>query len=250
MWIFLADLSLFSGIGGIDLALAREHGKAGTLANSEGERGRPRSMFDERPRERVSLFGDDERERGTRPKSDVRRSLDGVPAWLDRYGGLGDGEAEEIGANEVLRYLQDPAFAETVWRSLRRLRGIQAQTFLLSLVHAIAAGGRIPRELQTREVTPWNLVRAVRRNRNAPRAPQRSKAVEQYFREYPDALRALSFLVAPQSSPPWDNPCWELSADRAIPKGTVKDRPAKLRCLGNAVVPQVAREAFRRLAGL
>ena len=165
---------------------------------------------------------------------DVGGGTDGLAPGLD--GGW-------IG--EALRELRQGVGAASIERATRGLGLLQAEAVLLAFVREHAAGGRLPRELVEGEATPRSILRAMRDNRQPDGTPLRREQVEQRVREHPDAMRALSQLVASRGTTYWSNPLWESGVDR-VATG-VLHRVDRLRAIGNGQVPQCAAEAFRIL---
>lgn len=179
---------------------------------------------------------------------DVGRTFNGLSDGMDGGGGLEDGEAEETGANKVLRYLQSEDRAKTIQWAIGGLNCIQAEAFLLAVVREYERGGRLPRRFLACSKTPKEILRAMRSNRTPSCSSCGRQSAEQYFREYPDALRELSQLVASRSKSPWASPLWESSVQRVV--SDLSHRVDRIKSLGNSVVPQCAKEAFKRLMGI
>lgn len=187
-------------------------------------------------------------ERAWAAEPDVGGTFNGLSSGMDGVGGLGDAEADETGASEIMQYLREYSRAEALQRATRGLDIISATEFLLTFVREYEEGGRLPRGKFESAETPEEVLRAMRENREPSCSPCRRRPIEQFFREYPNALRELSQLVASRGAPPWSNPLWECAVPR-IESG-VPLRVDRLRGLGNSVVPAAAREAFERLAGM
>lgn len=88
--------------------------------------------------------------------------------------------------------------------------------------------------------TPKEFLRSLRNEHKASSSSYRSRLQEQFSRKHPDSLSNLSFLLAQDIQSAWIEKC----------RQDAKDHVDQLRALGNAVVPQQAREAFQILSGL
>lgn len=164
----------------------------------------------------------------------ISRRLDGV---------IADEKDERIG--EVLRYLQQDHVAQALQWATRRLDCVRATEVLLSVLREYEAGGRLRWALLESEATPETILRKMREQKSPLCPPLRRGTLEQYFQEYPNALRIVSRLVASRGETPWSNPLWEGSVPRVAEK--VPSRVDRLKCLGNAVVPAQAELAWRIL---
>lgn len=122
-----------------------------------------------------------------------------------------------------------------------------AEAVLFAYLREYERGGRIPRTVLEGETTPRAILRKMRRNRDVGGASLGRKSLEQYAREYPDALRDLSQLVASRSETPWDSPLWESGVPRVTRDSN--SRVDKLKALGNAQVPLQAALAWTLLKG-
>lgn len=227
-------------------AVVRNDGAKESLADSEsfGSDTWARRARGESEAEPIHTFSDD----WWATEPDVGGTFDGLSGGVDRSGGVVYDEEIETRAGQILRELRNDISSEALFWATRGLECLQAEEVLLAFVREYEAGGRLPREFVAREATPERLLRAMQENRDLARASLRRESAEQFFGEYPNALRELSQLVASRGQTPWDHTLWE-SAVRRIERG-VPHRVDRIKCLGNSVVPQQARRAFEILAGL
>lgn len=224
------------------------NGDTQPLEDTNGKgRGRPRPD-DSREMQRIGAVDSLARPGWWATEPDVGGMVDELSRRLDRGGGLGDAEAEETGANNVLRELLNGPGAEAIQWATRGLDRLQAQEVLFSILREYEAGGWIPREFVASTATPESILREMRKNRRPPCPSFRRGSLEQYFGEYSDALRILSQLVASRSEEAENHPLWTSPVPR-IANG-VSNRVDRLRGLGNSVVWPQAKEAFERLMGL
>ena len=192
---------------------------------------------------------------------DVGGTLDGFPAWLDRSGRLeqalqlvlADGNAVDIHPAEAVRTVRgDDGTPEVDERPVGGRRPVSAAAVLLTFLCQLEERCRQAGEPVAGPETPQASVRGVRLGEVAARPPLRRAAVQQRPGEPSDPLYALSQLLARSAGTAWaayrrENaspvlngwlPGWEDGVAR-VAHG-VPARVDRLRCLGNAVVPQVA----------
>ena len=179
---------------------------------------------------------------------DVGGTLDGLSRGMDGTGGVGDAEETENWAKAFLRVLSESPGAQTLWDATRGLDCVSAENVLLAFVREYENDGRAAWAILEGEETPEKCLRALQKQKSTRRAPLRRGPLEQFFGEYPDAMRELSRVVASRSKTPWAHPLWESGVARV--GGAIPFRVDRIRGLGNAVVPLQAREAFKRLMGL
>ena len=176
----------------------------------------------------------------------VGRGIDGLSQWLDRFGGLSD-EAKER-AREILRNLREETVAETVQWTIGRFDSISQAEVLFAFLCEYEEGynrGWVSLESGTiQEEKLRNLWRTIEFARTSHRRGYHS----QLAREYSDALFRLSHGSPSLMPEAWEDSTWE---DGIVRVATgVSSRVDRLKCLGNAVVPQQFYPIFQAIADI
>lgn len=161
-------------------------------------------------------------------------------SWL-----MGFCECENTRTNEIMRVLRNSNGAQNFQRKTGRPIGIQEAEILLSLMFQHEIESDEAWLLMEGAEAPQGEVRGVRIQSQAASSPHRSGHQEQPTGEHPDAMQALSRLLAYDGEKAWENQSWENAVPR-VATG-VADRVDRLRCLGNGQVPAVAALAWRTL---
>jgi len=159
---------------------------------------------------------------------DVGGGIDGFPDWMDRHVGRGLSYAESRRRTEVLRDMWSPDVAEKVWRTIGGLERVQAAEVLFAFVRQYENGPEQAWIFMEGQEAPEGQVRDVRRNGYAGGASHQREQGGQQIGEYNDVVRSL----------PCSLPSWEFGIPRV--SSGIPSRVDRLRCLGNAVVPQCA----------
>ena len=152
---------------------------------------------------------------------------------------------EETRGREVLRVLRCGHVAEEVSRSIGRPIGIQQAAVLLADVCQHANRPDQARILMACAETLESDVRGMRTPAQAAGTSHQPGHQGQPTREHPDALQALSRLLAHYGKAAWQDGSWENAVPRVANK--VANRVDRLRCLGNGQVPAVVRLAWETL---
>ena len=153
---------------------------------------------------------------------------------------------EETRAREVLRVLRCGHVAEEVSRTTGRPVGVREAAVLLADVCQRANRPDQSRVFMACAEALESDVRGVRTSVQASGASHESIHPRQPTSQHPDALQALSRLLAHYGKAAWQDGSWENAVPRVAHK--VAARMDRLRCTGNGQVPGVAAMAWRILS--
>ncbi|MEE1199032.1 MAG: DNA (cytosine-5-)-methyltransferase [Christensenellales bacterium] len=176
----------------------------------------------------------------------VGRGIDGISNRLDRIGGLSH-EAKERAA-EILSNLRQTDYEEAIQWTLRRFDGVSETEVLLAYLceyeeHHYGSGDAT--ESGTIQGEP---MRNLWRSLESARASYRRRYHSQLAREYSNTLLRLSHGAPSLMPQAWQDNTWE-SGSLRVATG-IPNRVDRLKCLGNAVVPQQFYPFFRAIAEL
>jgi hypothetical protein len=159
---------------------------------------------------------------------------------------MGMGDGAESGKPEVLRVLRRGDAAQEIQREIGRPVGISEAAFLLSELCEHANRPDEARVFMACAETLESELRGVRVQERASGAPRRSGQDEQRSKQHPDAVQALSRLLAYHGEAAWQDGSFENAVPR-VATG-VTSRVDRLKAIGNGQVPAVAATAFQLLS--
>ena len=158
---------------------------------------------------------------------------------------MGGCDGEEAGRNEVLRVLRNGHAAQEIQREIGRPVGIHEAAILLAELCEHAHRPDEARVFMACAEALEEEMRGMWLREGTTGAPHRPGQDAQRAGEHPDAMQALSRLLAHHGKAAWKEGSWE----DAIPRVAtgVAARVDRLKAIGNGQVPQCAAEAWRIL---
>lgn len=194
---------------------------------------------------------------------DVGRALDGFSAWLDRLDrrvlheyNMTHGTTTKERPGETLRELRCSLRAHKDERAVGRSEVISPEEVLLAYLCKLEAfiDKKTDLFMESTEVSKGSL-RSLRNNEELTSAPYRPESEKQSAGKHRDTLQALPRLLARDAEKAWISyrrenadsvQHWESGIAR-VAHG-VSARVDRLKCLGNSIVPQIARLIFQQSA--
>ena len=163
--------------------------------------------------------------------------INGLPAEMD--GGGINANTEKAGPRKILSVLQKEIKEKDLQWATGGYGSVQTQEVLQSILHGKIICQRCALKIGIIEACgtiPWELLRSVWGYETTTLASHRRESFKRLTREYSDLMRQLSCYPPPPCPSCWIDGSWEDDIPR-VATG-VKNRVNRLKCLGNAVVPQ------------
>ena len=152
---------------------------------------------------------------------------------------------QEERTREALRVLRIGHAAEEISGALGRSVGIHEAALLLAELCEYSDRPDQARVFMACAETLETEVRGVRIHEGTSGSSHQPGHSRQQAGEYPNAMQALSRLLAHYGQEAWKNGSWENATPRVM--NGVADRVDRLRALGNGQVPRCVAEAWRIL---
>ena len=175
---------------------------------------------------------------------DVGGGLNGISDRLDKIRGLSNGTKNR--ARKILFELWQEIGEETIQREIRGYGSIQFSEILLSVLCKYASKcNESGVALESGTVTKGKMRDLWEQIKSSCASCGRGYQ-QQYAGEYPNALCILSCEAPSHYAKAWEDGSWESGIERV--SINCRHRVDRLRCLGNAVVPQQAYPIFEAIA--
>ena len=153
--------------------------------------------------------------------------------------------AESQRACEVLRELWQDDVAEAIRKATRGLNRLQTAEVLLSFMFEYSPDFNQARILLESKEALGEELQGMRLRLGFASSPHRSENKQQQQGQHTDAVQKMPRLLAFDGKENWQISCWEDGIPRV--SENVPSRVDRLRCLGNAVVPQVSQWLGERI---
>lgn len=175
---------------------------------------------------------------------DVGGSLDGVSDRLDKIRGLNDETKNR--ARKILSDLWQEIGEKTIQREIGGYDEIQFAEILFSVLCKYASKcNKSGTALESGTVAKGEMRDLWKQIKSSCTSYRRGHQ-QQYAGEYPNSLRKLSCETPSYYAQAWKDGSWESGIERISTR--VPHRVDRLRCLGNAVVPQQIYPIFEEIA--
>ncbi len=210
----------------------RKHGQ-----RKHGQRKHEQSIFAEAYRKGQAINAFANASDFWRIESNMGGGLNGFPKWLYGYCGRGLSYEESKRRTKTLQNLWCDHVSETLRRHIGGYESIQQAATLFSLMRQYEKGSNKARLFLEGKKTPEKFLRKLRRKAVASCSSHRPKHKKQQSRKHTNAMQMVPQLSSCNSETNWKKSSWEDGVPRVA--DGVPQRSHRLKCLENAVVPQI-----------